>query len=239
MKIYILTLVSCLLIVLITGCGEELADDMVDPQSNDLLPDSDRYYSVLERALRAALRDTLGKAPSEELTTDELATVKRLSIPYVLDPYEVFAVDLDLTLLPRCINLTYLDLSGNRISDISPLAGLSHLKTLHLLENKITDIRPLAGLVNLQILDLQRNRIVDITPLKGLTQLEKLYLNSNQIVDLKPLVDNPGLVNENPVHLEGGFDIRADVVAVGNNPLSEVSRDEHIPALEARGVIVR
>ena len=235
MKIYILTLLSCLLIVLITGCGEELADDMVDPQSNDLLPDSDRYYSVVERALRA----TLGKVPGEELTTDELATVKRLSIPYVLDPYEVFAVDLDLTLLPRCINLTYLDLSGNRISNINPLAGLSHLKTLHLLENKITDLRPLAGLVNLQILDLQRNRIVDITPLKELTQLEKLYLNDNQIVDLKPLVDNPGLVNENPVHLEGGFDIRADVVAVGGNPLSEVSRDEHIPALEARGVIVR
>ena len=53
------------------------------------------------------------------------------------------------------------------------------------------------------------------------------------------MVDNPGLMNENPVHLEGGFDIRADVVAVGSNPLSEVSRNEHIPVLEAREVIVR
>ena len=240
MKIFsIITLTGCLLIVLITGCGEELEDDMVEPQSDDLLPpDSDRYYSVLERALRAALRD-LGKVPSEELTTDELATLKRLSIGSVELGHGYFVGDLDITLLAGCINLTYLDLSGNRISDISPLAGLSHLRTLSLLENKITDLRPLAGLVNLQILDLQRNRIVDITPIKGLTQLEKLYLNSNQIVDLKPLVENPGLVNENPVHLEGGFDIRADVVAVGGNPLNEVSRDEHIPTLEARGVIVR
>ncbi|MYE88624.1 leucine-rich repeat domain-containing protein [Candidatus Poribacteria bacterium] len=235
MKIFsIITLTGCLLIVLITGCGEELANDMVDPKSNDLLPDSDRY-SVLERALR----DILNKSDGEELTTDDLATVEHLSIPYVYTSYGTFIGNLDLTLLAGCINLTYLDLSGNRISNINPLAGLSHLKTLHLLENKITDLRPLAGLVNLQKLDLQHNRIVDITSLKGLTQLEKLYLNGNQIVDLKPLVDNPGLVNENPVHLEGGFDIRADVVAVGGNPLSEVSRDEHIPALEARGVIVR
>jgi len=225
--------------VLITGCSEKPADNMVDSQPDDLPPDSDRYYSVLERALRAALRDALGKVPSEELTTNELATLKRLSIGSIELGYGYFVGDLDITLLAGCINLTYLDLSGNRISDISPLAGLSHLKTLRLLRNKITDLRPLAGLVNLQILDLQHNRIVDITSLKELTQLEKLYLNNNQIVDLKPLVDNPGLVNENPVHLEGGFDIRADVVAVGGNPLSEVSRDEHIPALEARGVIVR
>ena len=219
MKIFsIITLTGCLLIVLITGCGEELEDDMVEPQSDDLLPDSDRYYSVLERALRAAL----DKVPGEELTTNELATLKRLSIGRVELSHGYFVGDLDLTLLAGCINLTHLDLSGNRISDISPLAGLSHLKTLRLLENKITDLRPLAGLVNLQILDLQRNRIADITPLKGLTQLQKLYLNSNQIVDLKPLVENPGLANENPVHLEGGFDIRADVVAVGGNPLSEV-----------------
>lgn len=237
MKIYILTLLGCLAIMSITGCGERVEDSMVDPHLPDVSVDYDDWdtYSVLERALRVAL----DKVPDEELTTDELATVRRLWIPYVETGYGHFVGDLDLTLLARCINLTQLDLSGNRVSDISPLAGLTHLKVLHLLGNKIIDLRPLAGLVNLQILDLQRNRIVDITPLKGLTQLEKLYLTDNQIVDLKPLVDNPGLVNENPVHLEGGFDFRADVVGVGGNPLSDVSRNEHIPALEARGVIVR
>ena len=145
----------------------------------------------------------------------------------------------DLSPLVGLTKLTNLNLFSNSITDISPLKGLVNLQQLSLNSNRITDLRPLASLISLQHLDLQDNRITDITPLSGLTQLEKLYLNSNQIVDLKPLVDNPGLVNENPVHLEGGFDIRADVVAVGGNPLSEVSRDEHIPALEARGVIVR
>ena len=186
---------------------------MVDFQPDDFQYDDDDKYGVLERALR----DVLEKAPSEELTRDDLVTLKRLSIPSVEWSYGPFVGALDLTLLAGCIHLTELNLSGNRISDIGPLAELRNLKALY----------------------LSYNRIVDITPLKGLTQLEKLYLNNNQIIDLKPLVDNPGLVNENPVHLRGGFDIRADVVSVGNNPLSEASRNQYIPALEARGVIVR
>ena len=88
-------------------------------------------------------------------------------------------------------------------------------------------------------LSLQNNQIRDITPLANLIQIEKLYLQHNMIVDLKPLVDNLGLVNKNPVHLEGGFDWQADVVGIHDNPLSEVSRNVYIPALEARGVIVR
>ena len=145
----------------------------------------------------------------------------------------------DLSPLVGLTKLTNLNLFSNRITDITPLKGLVNLQQLDLQQNRITDITPLKGLVNLQQLDLQQNRITDITPLTGLIHLEKLYLNDNMIVDLKPLVDNPGLVNENPVHLDGGYDIRADVIAFGGNPLNEVSRNEHIPALEARGVIVK
>ena len=235
MKIYILTLLGCLAIMSITGCGERVDDSMVDSQPDDLPPDSGRYYSFLERALRAAL----GKVPGEELTTDELATLKRLWIPYVELSYGYFGEDLDLTLLEDCINLTQLSLSGNRISDITPLKGLVNLQQLDLKHNRISDISSLKELVNLEQLDLQQNRIVDITPLQHLVQLEKVYLTDNQIANIKPLVDNPGLVNENPVHLEGGFDIRADVVSVRANPLSEISKNQHIPALEARGVIIK
>ena len=169
MKIYILTLLSCLLIVFTIGCNEEPNDNMVDFQPDDFQYDDDKY-GVLERALR----DVLEKAPSEELTRDDLATLKRLSIPSVELNYGPFIGDLDLTLLAGCIHLTELNLSGSRISDIGPLAELRNLKALY----------------------LSHNRIVDTTPLKGLTQLEKLYLNHNQIIDLKPLVDNPGLVSE-------------------------------------------
>ena len=142
---------------------------------------------------------------------------------------------LDLSPLAGLINLTKLNLSRNEISDIRLPAGLVNLQQLNLGSNNIANITPLAELVNLQHLHLRGNFISDITPLSGLIHLQQIYLSDNQIVHLKPLVDNPGLANENPAHLG----LWAVVVGVGNNPLSDVSRNEHIPALKARGVIVR
>ena len=94
-------------------------------------------------------------------------------------------------------------------------------------------------MIQLKELDLQDNQIHDITPLANLIQIDKLYLDRNMIVDLKPLVDNPGLGNEAPVHLEADFERQADVVTVHGNPLNRVSHIEYIFALTRRGVIVR
>ena len=93
-------------------------------------------------------------------------------------------------------------------------------------------------MVQLKELDLENNQIRDIAPLTNLIRIEKLYLQQNMIVDLKPLVDNPGLVNKNIVPPEGGFDWGV-VVGVHGNPLNNVSINVYIPALQARGVIVR
>ena len=251
MKITIIIFTCCLLTAWFAACGEDpnLSEGSVGNDDDDNL-------STLERALIAAL----DKSPGERITTEDLATLTHLEIFYVDTPYGGL-LPLDLTGLEDCINLTTLNLFGNTISDLSPLVGLTKLTNLNLgltsisdlsplvgltkltnlnlSSNRITDINPLKGLVNLEQLDLRQNRITGINPLTELIHLEKLYLNDNMIVDLKPLVDNLGLVNENPVHREGGFNIRADVVGVSGNPLSDASKNEHIPALEARGVIVR
>ncbi|MYE90638.1 leucine-rich repeat domain-containing protein [Candidatus Poribacteria bacterium] len=168
---------------------------------------------------------------------------------------------LDLSPLAKLPSLKRLDLSYNRVSNLSPLAELPSLEWLDLSSNRITDLPLLPGLVNLQRLDLSKDQLKDLTPLVGMIQLkelylqdnqihdstplvrliqiERLYLHNNMIVDLKPLVDNFGLANNTPVHFEGGFEWRADVVTVDNNPLSDFSRNVYIPALQARGVNVR
>jgi Leucine-rich repeat (LRR) protein len=250
----IITCIGCLLILLIVACGDDADDDDYNNDYDD--PDHPIIYPVFERTLAEAL----GKTPGEEITPDELATLTHLTFPppRALGP---FFGRQSIKLLAHCINLKELDLYGYVIADFSPLAGLTRLERLNLRNTLISDLEPLAGLVNLQKLDLSMNRlndltvlagmiqlkeldlhdnqIRDITPLANLIQIEKLYLQHNMIVDLKPLVDNLGLVNKNPVHLEGGFDWQADVVGIHDNPLSEVSRNVYIPALEARGVIVR
>ena len=55
-----------------------------------------------------------------------------------------------------------------KVSDISPLAGLTGLTRLDLEDNDISDISPLAGLTNLEWLKVARNKISDFSPLDGL-----------------------------------------------------------------------
>jgi Leucine-rich repeat (LRR) protein len=83
--------------------------------------------------------------------------------------------------------LTVAFLYDNKISDISPLAGLVNLEELYISNNQISDIRPLAGLKKLKVLQLHHNKITDISPLSGLTNLSELDISYNQIKDLRPL----------------------------------------------------
>ena len=74
-----------------------------------------------------------------------------------------------------------LDLSGKKVTDLTPLTGLTNLTNLTLSGNQITDLTPLAGLANLLLLALDHNQIADLTPLKGLTNLKMLALQENPL----------------------------------------------------------
>jgi internalin A len=105
------------------------------------------------------------------------------------------------------------------------MASGSHCGIWISLVNQIEDLSPLAGLVNLRHLDLTGNQIEDLSPLVGLVGLGSLDLEHNKIVDIQPLLDNVGIGAGDSIDLE-------------SNKLSDISRNQHVPALEARGVIV-
>ena len=131
----------------------------------------------------------------------------------------------DPTPLANLTNLNSLGLHSNQIVDLTPLANLTNLSRLYLHSNQITDLTPLANLTNLSKLYLHSNQITDLTPLANLTNLSYLYLEDNQIEDLSPLIANPSLSEGDDVRLE-------------NNPLNTQALNQHIPALQARGVRV-
>ena len=56
-------------------------------------------------------------------------------------------------------NLTFLDLSHNKISEIAKLSVFQHLKALILCKNFIKSIENFDGFPNLDMLDLSDNRI--------------------------------------------------------------------------------
>ena len=190
---------------------------------------SAQIVSITDSHLRAAIESALGKAPGASITTTEMATLPELSAPN--------ANITDLTGLEAATNLTRLDLgaeyvvsegrliNSNSISDLSPLAELTHLTRLHLDGNNISDISPLSGLTNLVILGLWNNSISDISALAGLTHLFFVGLWDNKISDIAPLVANGGLG-------------QGEEVNVSENPLSDTSIHTYIPALQSRGIEV-
>jgi hypothetical protein len=78
---------------------------------------------------------------------------------------------------------THLNLTGNQISDISPLKQLANLEVLILSSNLVADISALSQITTLQYLLIDRNPIRDFAPLDSLTNLV-FWVKSNEISEL-------------------------------------------------------
>ena len=93
----------------------------------------------------------------------------------------------DVAALKYCKDLVYLDLTNNRITDLSFLAGLTNLRVLMLGNNKVADLAPVANLTTLEYLEIYVNAVTDLTPLSGLTSLAYLNCCRNAFKDITPL----------------------------------------------------
>lgn len=81
----------------------------------------------------------------------------------------------------------YFTVNRGLISDISDLAKLRNLKTLCISGQQITDISPIYSLTQLECLGIECNPIVSIEGINRLINLEKLWLSGTDIEDLSPL----------------------------------------------------
>ncbi len=93
----------------------------------------------------------------------------------------------DITPLKDLENLTHLDLGNNQITDITPLMALKKLTDLGLYKNQIKNFPEPKDLKKLTRLDLGKNRLIDITPLAELVNLTRLDLYCNPYIDIAPL----------------------------------------------------
>ena len=155
--------------------------------------------------------------------------------PWVAGLPRLRKLEADLTDFAALSHLTDLEVlkTGAGI-DLSPLSALTDLRVVGLYGGVSGDLAPLSALSNLVEIELSPERIdldqyvgqiEDVSALSGLTRLAKVWLGNNRIQDLAPLVANPGLS-------------RDDLVYVPRNPLTEESINQHVVALQNRGVIV-
>ena len=146
--------------------------------------------NIPDPALRRRIEFALRKGQGAEITPDEMRT---------LDDLLLAGRGIErLTGLQCATGLIVLNLYSNRISDLSPLAGLTVLRNLVLTDNQLSDVSSLAGLTTLESLVLDENQLSDVSPLAGLTALRILHLRKNQLSDVSPLA---GLTALDRLHL--------------------------------------
>ena len=92
--------------------------------------------------------------------------------------------DEDLALLEHCVNLKALILDYQQISDLAPLAQLP-LEYLSLTGNEISDLSPLSGMTELQVVDLGENPVRSAEVLAGLPALRKATLDFTGITSVE------------------------------------------------------
>ncbi|XZI52952.1 leucine-rich repeat domain-containing protein (plasmid) [Clostridium perfringens] len=157
--------------------------------ANEKIPNTSKsqYAYIPDENLKKALNSTLGKGYiTTDITISELQNITSL-IYNDKNGSRINPIS-DLTGLEHCTNLTELNLDSNNIKDISKLSKLTKLNSLMLGWNRgITDISPLSGLTYLKTLDLEGNQISDIGALRGLINLMDLNLILNKISDISPL----------------------------------------------------
>ena len=173
---------------------------------------------------------TLTKLKSLNLENTSIIDVAPLTVLTQLERLYLYNNSIiDIVPLATLTKLKSLGLSGNGIADVTPLTELTQLVSLSLGGNSIVDVTPLTELTQLGRLILGSNSITDVAPLAGLTQLSYLQLHYNNISDIAPLV---GLNLTGTEWNKTGLDVRS-------NPLSYVSINTHIPAMQAKGIVVK
>ncbi len=153
----------------------------------------------------------------------------------------------DISALSNVKNLRELWLSDASLDDLSALSGMHRLELLWLNRCSVGDISRLISLVNVKVMKLAWNRIYNISSLTTMQKLEWVALEKNYISDISPLRDLPNLryvrlwdnriTNIKPLVDNSGIG-KGDIVGLDGNPLDEISVNEYIPALKARGVEV-
>ncbi|MEW9701085.1 leucine-rich repeat domain-containing protein [Paenibacillus sp. SI8] len=183
---------STLVSVPVTAAGAIPLDlklpEVVSPIKTIPVPADPNAEAVFkDQQLEAKVRTLLGMKQNEIIRKSDITNYCKKS------NYDIFSLDKSsikslegIEAFADCENWD-LVISGNRISDLTPLGKLPKLGSLYLGNNYFTDIKPLATLTNLTDLNLSSNRVADIATLSKLTKLTRIDLSNSSISDLSPL----------------------------------------------------
>ncbi len=85
------------------------------------------------------------------------------------------------------IKLDELDLSGEKIDELSFLIHFPQLQTLHVYDAQVSDLSPLQKCTQLKELSVSNTQVSNLSPLAKCPQLYRLEVDRTQVSDLSPL----------------------------------------------------
>ena len=138
---------------------------------------------------------------------------------------------LDFSILKYCKNLQALDIGHNRVTDLSFLYDLPHLKVLIVACNiDLVDISPIGSLTELEYLEIFKNKIEDISCLANCTKLIDLNICFNHIKDWTPLygltrLRRLWLYNSNSLNYSGASTMPEEAVQALRDALPDCTID--------------
>lgn len=188
LALLLISLVACGTPTSTTSSPTTLPTQLITPTQTETEPVS--VVTFADPALEVIVRGAMGKS-SGDITVAEAKTVTCLNLAY--EKWQKYISGKEpissIAGLENFTSLESLDLSGNTITDITPLSALANLKALILTGCAVENYAPLANLTNLRVLMLDHSTIADPTPLLALTSLKCLYLEGSQIGNYFPLAE--------------------------------------------------
>lgn len=141
-------------------------------------PDADAVAHFADPNLREFIMDRL-QIPEEPIGKRELTRLTEIDLSYTWLPTPVTSLEG----LQDMVNLAIIQIDRNAVTDLSPLSGLSNLRTLRLgaagrTERLDLSLEPLSGLPNLHTLELNFTSINDLEILAALPDLTNLHLTN-------------------------------------------------------------
>ena len=139
--------------------------------------------------------------------------------------------------IEKLVNLEFLNINSNKISDLSGYSGNIHLKYLDLSYNNIRTFPTIQNLNELEELYLWDNFISDISGIQNLKELRILNLDFNEILDLTPLQNLPALkdlsmVNAKIKSLDDLKDLpQLESLVLDSNVINDFKTLENLPSL--------
>ncbi|XP_072508812.1 leucine-rich repeat and guanylate kinase domain-containing protein isoform X5 [Notamacropus eugenii] len=214
------------------GFDDDEAEEEDNAEAEEESSESEEEMPVVENEFDGVLR--------EEAVAEALCKLGR-SGPGTEQVYLNLSLPnadlIDVSILCGYVHLENLELSHNKINDLSCVSYMPYLIELNASHNELTTFFGFKPPKNLKKVDFSYNKIPEMNDLYAYTGLSKLILDNNEIKDIKGLencknLTHLSLANNTISKMDGLCTLPIKILCLSNNQIEEITCLDNLKALQ-------